>query len=88
MKRCLTCGNLTKGSRCEPCRLGLKRVRSVHARVLGPCPQTGRCHLCGGEATVEDPFTWDHLKPLVAGGGPDARPAHRSCNSRRGRRPL
>jgi hypothetical protein len=44
------------------------------------------CHLCGLGAKADDPWTADHLiagdpeSPLAA--------AHRSCNSRRGNKPL
>lgn len=44
------------------------------------------CHLCGDGARHNDPWTADHLiagdpaSPLLA--------AHRSCNSRRGAKPL
>jgi len=44
------------------------------------------CHLCGDSARATDPWTADHLIP----GDPASPllPAHRSCNSRRGNRPL
>lgn len=44
------------------------------------------CHLCGDGPRHDDPWTADHIIP-----GDPASPllaAHRSCNSRRGNRPL
>jgi len=40
------------------------------------------CSLCGGGARVGDPWTADHVDP----GNPasELRPAHRSCNSKKG----
>ena len=54
------------------------------------------CHLCGDPIDYTAPytdrraFTADHIEPIAAGGsmtGP-LKPAHRSCNSRRGAKPL
>lgn len=54
------------------------------------------CHLCGKPIQWDVPythplaFTADHLTPIALGGsmtGP-LKPAHRSCNSRRGIKPL
>jgi len=44
------------------------------------------CHLCGQGYRANDPFEADHLLP----GDPDSplAPAHRSCNQRRGDKPL
>ena len=44
------------------------------------------CHLCGLGAKPNDPWTADHL----IAGDPNSplAPAHRSCNSRRGNKPL
>lgn len=45
------------------------------------------CWLCGREPVTLDPLTADHVVPRALG-GPNAlsnlRPAHRSCNGRRG----
>ena len=54
------------------------------------------CHLCGDPIDYTAPytdrraFTADHIEPIATGGsmtGP-LKPAHRSCNSRRGDKPL
>jgi hypothetical protein len=44
------------------------------------------CHLCGDTYRANDPWTADHL----IAGDPNSplAPAHRSCNSRRGNKPL
>jgi 5-methylcytosine-specific restriction endonuclease McrA len=45
------------------------------------------CALCGKPPTPDDPLTVDHIVPLVHGGthhSGNLRPAHSSCNSRRG----
>lgn len=43
------------------------------------------CHLCGQPGTADDPITADHTVPRSQGGADSPlRPAHRSCNSRRG----
>lgn len=44
------------------------------------------CHLCGEGFRFDDPWQADHVIP----GDPDSPllPAHRSCNARRGNRPL
>jgi len=44
------------------------------------------CWICGNPPTLDDPLTADHLVP-----GHPASPlaaAHRSCNSRRGNKPV
>ena len=54
------------------------------------------CHLCGDTIDYTAPytdrraFTADHIEAIATGGsmtGP-LKPAHRSCNSRRGAKPL
>lgn len=56
-----------------------KRAREVRKRAV-------YCHLCGDTARANDPWTADHL----IAGDPNSPllPAHRSCNSRRGDKPL
>lgn len=44
------------------------------------------CHICGDTARALDPWTADHLIP--GDPGSPLLPAHRSCNSRRGNKPL
>ena len=48
------------------------------------------CAGCGGTSTAKDPFTVDHIVPL-SGGGSNAlgnlQVMHRSCNSRKGKKP-
>ena len=47
-----------------------------------------RCHICGELPTDTDPLVADHITPHADGGSHDPhnlRPAHRSCNARRGR---
>jgi len=61
------------------------------------CRKNGTpCHLCGKgfdfDLEWKHPmaFTADHLEPIASGGSMTGRlaPCHRSCNSRRGAKPL
>lgn len=70
------------------------KVRSTTARGLGWAHQKRKraevsqdmaCWLCGLPGTEQDPITADHEVPRAQGGQDSPlRPAHRSCNSRRG----
>jgi len=44
------------------------------------------CHLCNEGARYNDPWTADHL--IAGDPNSELRAAHRSCNSRRGNKPL
>ena len=44
------------------------------------------CHLCGGGAKPGDPWQADHIVPSDPNS--PLAPAHRSCNARRGNKPL
>jgi len=48
--------------------------------------QAVNCHICGDPARLNDPWTADH----IIAGDPNSplAPAHRSCNERRGNKPL
>lgn len=87
---------------CRAHRLPRDRARdrargTPTARGYGPAYQRARarildgatvCELCGRPPTAKDPLTADHVLPLPGRRdtvGP-LRPAHRSCNSRRGAR--
>ena len=103
-KPCLVCGSLTKGlSRCEQHQaewqtLENLRLQEMKARRPNLYDSNYRrkakavresalfCHLCGEPGRPNDPFTADHL----IAGNPDSplAAAHRSCNSRRGNKPL
>ena len=50
----------------------------------------GICGICGKELDMSD-FTVDHIIPISKGGGhvyANVHSAHRTCNVRRGNRPL
>jgi len=103
-KPCLDCGQLTTGklycllhATTRETMAAEKQKQKKANRTLYRSPDYKRtarlirdtatvCHLCGKGAIVGDPFTADHL---IAGDplSPLA-PAHRSCNSRRGNKPL
>jgi 5-methylcytosine-specific restriction protein A len=103
-KPCLVCGELTKGlSRCDQHQAEwqtLENIRLKEMKARRPPLYTSQyrqraktirdnalfCHLCKEPAKPNDPFTADHLIP----GDPDSplAAAHRSCNSRRGNKPL
>lgn len=72
-----------------------KRTRRERRRLHREAERTGRGPLCGIcnleidlslDHTHRDYLTFDHVVPLARGGDLDGeiRPAHRSCNSRRG----
>jgi len=44
------------------------------------------CHLCNEPARPNDPWTADHV--IAGDPSSELKPAHRSCNSRRGNKPL
>jgi 5-methylcytosine-specific restriction endonuclease McrA len=47
------------------------------------------CWICGGTFTADDPCVADHVLPRGLGGSSrleNLRPAHRSCNGKRGAR--
>lgn len=99
-KPCLDCGTLSYESRCEKHRKRVEQLRDVkraeHKKTLynseyrkqaALVRQTAIvCHICGDGARLNDPWQADHLipsdplSPLAA--------AHRSCNARRGNKPL
>lgn len=96
-KPCLNCGELTpKGSRCAICqrrydqahpRPPRKHYGGDYKRRAKEIRDTAQyCWLCGLSAKANDPWTADHIiagdpnSPLAA--------AHRSCNSRRGNKPI
>ena len=103
-KPCLVCGVLTKGlSRCEQHQAEWQTIENLRLQAMKdrrPTLYDSRyrkraklvrdtalyCHLCNESARPNDPFTADHLIP----GDPDSplAAAHRSCNSRRGNKPL
>ena len=65
----------------RPHRMGTYKARARKVRESASV-----CWICGEGARPEDPWTADHLVP----GDPNSPllPAHRSCNSRRGDRPV
>jgi 5-methylcytosine-specific restriction endonuclease McrA len=58
-----------------------KRAAEVRASALV-------CHLCGEGARLADPWVADHINPASHGNTAELKPAHRSCNGRRGNKPL
>lgn len=101
---CLDCQMLTKNdeSRCDVHQKRVDELAAI--RRAGVKKATGQysgdykkrakevrlnavvCHLCGEGARWGDMWEADHLYP----GEPDSPllPAHRSCNQRRGNKPL
>jgi hypothetical protein len=57
------------------------RKRAAHIRATAT-----HCHICQGGIRVGDPFEADHLYPSDPTS--PLAPAHRSCNQRRGNKPL
>jgi len=66
----------------------LNRVRLLReAGCIGKTGLGGRCALCGGPGTPEDPLVADHIRPVSQGGGSEyenLRAIHNSENHRRG----
>jgi hypothetical protein len=93
---CLDCRTLTaNGSRCEACAARRERLRNGRRQhYKGAYRKQAKwvrdnavtCWICGEGERFGDPWTADHLLP----GNPDSplAPAHRSCNSARGDRPV
>jgi hypothetical protein len=98
-KPCLDCGKLTRnGTRCEyhqgliDAKTNQRKAERTHYR--GDYPKRAKairdtatnCWLCGEGYRPNDPWTADHVYPSM----PDSplMPAHRSCNSRRGNKPM
>lgn len=46
------------------------------------------CHLCGDGARVNDSWVADHANPGSLGSVAELLPAHKSCNEKRGNKPL
>lgn len=89
---CLDCGNLVPSSwaRCVPCQTAVDYRRNHDPKRAGyrrpeylAQPKEGICHLCGKQGSD----TRDHLVPLADDPTSlETRPAHRACNSARGRK--
>ena len=92
------------GSRCKPCQARLMRnvnakrgttkqrgLGGTHRRAAEKIVKAAKyCAICGNEPTESDPLTADHVIPRSRGGSEDSPliAVHRSCNSRRGNKPL
>lgn len=101
---CVECGILTRneGARCDKHKTEYENQRELRRRLVKKA--TGQysgdykkraklvreyavtCHICGQGANPIDPWTADHLDPA----NPDSPllPAHKSCNEKRGNKPL
>jgi hypothetical protein len=103
-KPCLVCGELTKGlNRCERHEAEYQQLETIRirdmkarrpklydsdyhkkARVIRETALI--CHLCNEGARPYDPWTADHV--IASDPNSELKAAHRSCNSRRGNKPL
>lgn len=96
---CLDCGQLSRnGSRCERCqgvvdaRTNERKQQRQHykgdysKRAKAVRESATICWICNEPARLGDPWTADHVYPGI----PDSPllAAHRSCNSRRGNKPI
>lgn len=99
-KPCLDCGALSYNSRCEVHQRRIEQLRDIkraekkktlynsayrkQAAIVRATAIT--CHICGDGARANDPWQADHLDA----GNPDSplAAAHRSCNAKRGDKPL
>jgi 5-methylcytosine-specific restriction endonuclease McrA len=85
---CIVCSQvfIGTGSRC-PDHVLPARGRHYTKNALAVVQAATRCHLCGEGPRPGDPFVADHVVPRSLGGSDEIdnlRPAHRSCNGRRG----
>lgn len=102
-KPCLDCGVLTSGgNRCDTHQRRIDELAELRRALVKKTLNTYGgdyrrrakqvrdtavvCHLCGEGARVGDPWEADHLIPSDPNSGLAA--AHRSCNQRRGNKPL
>ena len=98
---CLTCGTLTTASYCadhkrktQPSQAPRRKHKKqflyggdykLKAKIVKATP--GVCHLCGEGDRGGDPWEADHLYPELGQFSPLAK-AHRTCNRKRGNKPL
>lgn len=97
---CTRCGTPSlNGSQCADCAAMAERIRSrsrgsrhytteYRRRAAEVRAGATTCHLCGEGWRENDPWTADHLIPGDDTPGTPLAPAHRSCNARRGSKPL
>jgi hypothetical protein len=99
-KPCLDCGKLSLETRCEVHSKRVEQLRDVRRAEKKKVLYNSRyrkeaayvrataivCHICGDGARMSDPWQADHLEA----GNPDSplAAAHRSCNAKRGDKPL
>lgn len=62
---------------------GSYRIRAAQVRATALI-----CHLCGEGARVNDPWVADHVDAGSHGSIAELKPAHYSCNARRGNKPV
>jgi hypothetical protein len=79
---CLGCGRIiASGSRCVACTTPMYRGDyAARARLVRDTATA--CWLCGEGYRTGDPWQADHV---TASPDSELRPAHRSCNARRGK---
>ena len=103
-KPCRMCGVLSLDPLCPPHQEQAKRIheerRAIRKAETGQYSGEYRrrakavreaavlCHLCGEGKKENDPFEADHVVPASSGDTGTLLPAHRSCNRRRGNKPL
>jgi 5-methylcytosine-specific restriction endonuclease McrA len=87
LKACSICGRPSPTSRCSQHPKPPKRSGTYTRNAAKVRASATRCYLCGKPFTAEDPAVADHVHPRAYGGSDELenlRPAHRSCNGRKG----
>ena len=77
---------ITRSGYAKHKRNGSTRAYRKHRAIV--LANATRCHICGLPPTPDDPLEADHITAFADAGPGPLRPAHRTCNNKRGRAPA
>ncbi len=93
VRACGGCGRVSVGKLCPSCAAGMvanpRQTAEFKLNRLRVLAEETVCWICGGQGTVDDPLSPDHLVSVAAGGSnrrDNLASAHLSCNKSRGAR--